>query len=114
MVLESSGIHGLGTWCLVELEVGRLLTRVMLVGGYLLVPLELVGVLFLARLVFVGFHFHDSSWCPHSVLSYCFPFVGLMLLLRFLWPLGCTQLAICFVALGCPPLVATVVVRAQR
>ena len=106
-MLERSGIHGLGTWCWVELEVGRLLTRVMLVGGYFLVPWELVVVLFFVQLMFVGSHFLDSSWCPHSVLSHCFPFVGLMLLLCLLWPLGCTQLVICFVVLGCPPLVAT-------
>ena len=96
-----------------ELEVGRLLTRVMLVGGYLFVPVKLGVVPFPAQLMFVGSHSLDWGWCPHFVVSHRFPPVGLLLWLCLSGPLGCMLFVVCFVVPACPPLVAIGVGRAR-
>ena len=96
-----------------ELEVGRLLTRVMLVGGYLFVPVELGGVPFPVQPMFVGSHSLDWGWCPHFVVSHRFPPVGLLLWLCLSGPLGCMPSVAGFAVPGYPPLVAIGVGRAQ-
>ena len=96
-----------------ELVVDRFLTQAMLVGGYLLVPVRLVGVPFPVQLMFVGSHSLESSWWSHVVVSHCFPPVGLMLLLCLSGPLGCMLFVVGLVVPGCPPLVAIGVGRAQ-
>ena len=85
-----------------ELEAGRLLTRV-----------KLVGVAFPAHHMLVGSHSLDWGWCPPLVVSHWFPLVGLMLPLRLSVPHGCTLFVVCFAALGCPPLVAIGVGRVR-